>query len=161
MLAAIPREIEREVYMGRWPRWPGSQPTRSKSRSNAPSASATNERTAEHRAIRAAVQNAQPKDRALHYPDIRAGRAEEGILGLIFTDPSLLAPLGQRLRPEDFSAPVLAKIYARALELEQQGAPVSVSGYEGYLDDGELALLSEILSRPQGSSGGRRHSTIT
>ncbi|MFR4977380.1 MAG: toprim domain-containing protein [Butyricicoccus sp.] len=41
---------------------------------------ATNERTAEHRAIRAAVQNAQPKDRALHYPDIRAGRAEEGIL---------------------------------------------------------------------------------
>ncbi|MFR4977379.1 MAG: hypothetical protein ACLUDG_00445 [Butyricicoccus sp.] len=35
------------------------------------------------------------------------------------------------------------------LELEQQGAPVSV-GYEGYLDD-ELALLSEILSRPQGS----------
>ena len=87
----------------------------------------------------------------MHYPDIRAGRAEEGILGLIFTDPSLLAPLAQRLRPEDFSAPVLAKIYARALELEQQGAPVSVSGYEGYLDDGELALLSEILSRPQGS----------
>ena len=152
MLAAIPREIEREVYMGRVAKMAGVTTDALKIEvKRAIGQRNKRERTAEHRAIRAAVQNAQPKDRALHYPDIRAGRAEEGILGLIFTDPSLLAPLGQRLRPEDFSAPVLAKIYARALELEQQGAPVSVSGYEGYLDDGELALLSEILSRPQGS----------
>ena len=79
---------------------------------------------------------------------MKAGRAEEGILGLIFADPSLIGPLAERLRPEDFTAPVLAKIYARALELDRQGAPIAVSGYEGYLDDGELALLSGILSRP-------------
>ena len=42
---------------------------------------------------------------------------------------------------------MLGKIYAHALELDRQGAPVAISGYEGYLDDGELALLSGILSR--------------
>lgn len=149
MLAQIPGSVEREVYQGRAAQMAGvSAEAMAVEVKRAMGMLRKRAYSAERRTVRAAAQNAQPKDRTLHYPDLRAGRAEEGILGLIFTDPSLIAPLAQRLRPEDFSAPVLAKIYARALELERQGAPVAVSGYEGYLDDGELALLSEILSRP-------------
>ena len=149
MLAGIQRDVEREVYLGRAAKMAGvTVASMEVEVKRAMGQRQRRARSAEHRAIRAVVQNAQPKDRALHYPDMKAGRAEEGILGLIFADPSLIGPLAERLRPEDFTAPVLAKIYARALELDRQGAPIAVSGYEGYLDDGELALLSGILSRP-------------
>lgn len=149
MLAGISRDVEREVYLGRAAKMAGVTVSAMEVEvKRAMGQRQRRVRSAEHRAIRSVVQNAQPKDRALHYPDMKAGRAEEGILGLIFADPALLGPLAERLRPEDFTAPVLAKIYARALELDRQGAPVAVSGYEGYLDDGELALLSGILSRP-------------
>ena len=149
MLAGIQRDVEREVYLGRAAKMAGvTVASMEVEVKRAMGQRQRRARSAEHRTIRAVVQNAQPKDRALHYPDMKAGRAEEGILGLIFADPSLIGPLAERLRPEDFTAPVLAKIYARALELDRQGAPIAVSGYEGYLDDGELALLSGILSRP-------------
>ena len=149
MLAGIQRDVEREVYLGRAAKMAGvTVASMEVEVKRAMGQRQRRARPAEHRASRAVVQNAQPKDRALHYPDMKAGRAEEGILGLIFADPSLIGPLAERLRPEDFTAPVLAKIYARALELDRQGAPIAVSGYEGYLDDGELTLLSGILSRP-------------
>ena len=51
---------------------------------------------------------------------------------------------------------MLAKIYTHALTLETQGIPISISGFEGYLEDGELALLSEILSRPITALEGRQ-----
>ncbi len=157
MLAAIDGAVEREVYMGRTAKMAGITPEalsievrraldiRRKQRSNA-----------EHRTVRAVAQNAQPRDRMLRYPDIRSGRAEEGVLALLFTEPSLVPVITKRLRPADFSAPVLAKIYTHALELEAQGIPVSIAGFEGYLEDGELALLSEILSRPLTPLEGRQ-----
>ncbi len=157
MLAAIEGAVEREVYLGRTAKMAGITPEalqvevrralgiRRKQRSNA-----------EHRTVRAVAQNVQPRDRMLRYPDIRSGRAEEGVLALLFTEPSLVPVIIKRLRPADFSAPVLAKIYTHALELEAQGLPVSIAGFEGYLEDGELALLSEILSRPLTALEGRQ-----
>lgn len=148
MLAGIANSVEREIYTGRAAKLADvTQDAMMVEVRRAMGLRRKRERTAEHRAIRAAVQNAQPKDRALHYDDVKAARAEEGVLALLFTDAALLEPLAKRLKPEDFTAPVLGKIYAHALELDRQGAPVSISGYEGYLDDGELALLSGILSR--------------
>ena len=148
MLAAIANSVEREIYTGRAAKLADvTQDAMTVEVRRAMGLRRKRERTAEHRAIRAAVQNAQPKDRALHYDDVKAARAEEGVLALLFSDAALLEPLAKRLKPEDFTAPVLGKIYAHALELDRQGAPVSISGYEGYLDDGELALLSGILSR--------------
>lgn len=148
MLAGIANSVEREIYTGRAAKLADvTQDAMTVEVRRAMGLRRKRERTAEHRAIRAAVQNAQPKDRALHYDDVKAARAEEGVLALLFTDAALLEPLAKRLKPEDFTAPVLGKIYAHALELDRQGAPVSISGYEGYLDDGELALLSGILSR--------------
>ena len=45
------------------------------------------------REVRAAADAAQPKDRSLHYDNIRSARAEEGLLGLIFADSSLIPEL--------------------------------------------------------------------
>ncbi len=157
MLAAIDGAVEREVYTGRAAKMAGitleamnievrrALGIRRKQQSNA-----------EHRTVRAVTQNAQPRDRMLRYPDIRAGRAEEGVLALLFTEPSLVPVITKQLRPADFSAPVLSKIYTHALELEAQGIPVSIAGFEGYLEEGELALLSEILSRPLTALEGRQ-----
>ena len=149
MLAAIDNPVEREVYAGRAAKMAGVTPeAMAVELRRAAAIRRKKQKTAEHREIRAAVQKAQPRDRALHYDDVKAARAEEGILALIFTDHTLLDDLADKITPHDFSAPVLAKIYGHALTLYRQGAPVAISGFEGYLDDGELAVLSEILSRP-------------
>lgn len=149
MLAAIAGTVEREVYAGRAAKMAEITPEamavevrRALHQRN------RQMRAAEQRTIRAVTQNVQPKDHTLHYPDVKSARAEEGIVGLIFTDPAMIPPLAQRLPPQQFTAPVLAKIYAHALALDQQGIAVNISGFEGYLDENELALLSGILSRP-------------
>ena len=157
MVAAIDNEVERDVYAGRVVKMAGiTQDAMKVEVRRALQVRRKRKTNAEHRAVRSVAQNVQPKDRMLHYPDIRAGRAEEGVLALLFTEPSLVPLITKQLRPEDFSAPVLAKIYTHALELESQGIPVSIAGFEGYLEDGELALLSEILSRPLTALEGRQ-----
>lgn len=149
MLAAIDNPVEREVYAGRAAKMAGVTPDAlAVEIRRAMSIRRKKQRSAERRIVRAPVQNAQPGDRALNYPDVRSARAEEGILALIFTDPALLDDLADKITPQAFSAPVLAKIYAHALTLYRQGEPVGIGGFEGYLEDGELALLSRILSRP-------------
>ncbi|MBS5165665.1 MAG: DNA primase [Butyricicoccus pullicaecorum] len=157
MLAAIDGEVEREVYAGRAAKMAGiTQQAMTIEVRRALNIRRRQKANAEHRAVRAVTTNVQPRDRMLHYPDLRAGRAEEGVLALLFTEPSLVPEIIKRLRPADFSAPVLAKIYTHALTLETQGIPISISGFEGYLEDGELALLSEILSRPITALEGRQ-----
>ena len=67
---------------------------------------------------------------------------------MIFADNTWIDRLKDKIEPSAFTAPVLAKIYAHARTLWERGGVISIAGYEGYLDEGELALLSDILSRP-------------
>lgn len=150
MLAGIVGEAEREVYAGRAAQMADITPeTMAVEVRRAMQMQHRQQQAAQHRAIRAVTYHVQPRERSLHYPDIKAGRAEEGVIGLIFADPTLIQPLSKRVCTKDFTAPVLAKIYTRACALDAQGMNVSIAGFEGYLDNNELALLSEILSYPQ------------
>ena len=149
MLAAIENAVEREVYQGRAAQMAGvSADAMAHEVARQMAIRKKQRKKAEHREIRAAVQGAQPQDKRLRYDDMRSARAEEGILSLIFADNTWIDRLADKIEPSDFSAPVLAKIYAHARTLWEQGSVVSIAGYEGWLDEGELALLSGILSRP-------------
>ena len=87
MLAAIDGAVEREVYAGRAAQMAGvSKDAMEVEVKRALAIRRKQQRTAQHREIRAPAQAAQPKDRTLHYPDIVSARAEEGILALIFND---------------------------------------------------------------------------
>lgn len=147
MLAGIDSGVEREVYAGKAARMAGVTPEamlvevkrelgiRLKKR-----------KTAERREIRSPVGMAQPKDRSLTYPDIKSAKAEEGVLRLIFSDQKLVAGLKKDLPAAWFSAPVLRKIYERALELDAEGHMVDVVAFEGYLEPGEMSHLTRVLN---------------
>lgn len=149
MLATIDTEIEREIYTGRAAQMADvSRDAMDVEVKRALAIRRKQQKTAQHREIRAPAQAAQPKDRALHYPDIVSARAEEGILALIFNENTLLSYLADKITPQDFTAPVLRKIFAHANSLYDGGRPVTVAAFEGYLEPNELSLLARIADMP-------------
>ena len=149
MLAAIDGAVEREVYAGRAAQMAGvSKDAMEVEVKRALAIRRKQQRTAQHREIRAPAQAAQPKDRTLHYPDIVSARAEEGILALIFNDSTLLSYLADKITPQDFTAPVLRKLFAHAQNLYSAGRPVTIGAFEGYLEQNELSLLARIADMP-------------
>lgn len=149
MLAAVENAIEREVYQNRAAQMAKVTPEAMAHEVKRQMAIRRKQhKRVEHREIRSAAQRVQPQDKRLRYEDVHSARAEEGILSLIFADNTWMDRLKDKIEPSAFSAPVLAKIYAHARTLWDRGSVISIAGFEGYLDEGELALLSDILSRP-------------
>ena len=98
--------------------------------------------------MRAAADAAQPKDRSLHYDNIRSARAEEGLLGLIFADSSLIPELRELITPAEFSSPLLGKLYASACRLFDEGHQVAATALEQELTSGEMDHLAMVLRKP-------------
>ena len=100
------------------------------------------------REVRAAADAAQPKDRSLHYDNIRSARAEEGLLGLIFADSSLIPELREMIVPSEFSSPLLGKLYESACRLYDEGHQVAATALEQELTSGEMDHLVMVLRKP-------------
>ena len=90
----------------------------------------------------------QPRERELRYADVRSARAEEGVLRLLLLEPSLF-PAVERLEPEQFSAPVLAKIYGLLRQRHREGRSVQLAALTGELTAEEMSCLVEIMDQPQ------------
>lgn len=99
------------------------------------------------------VNQVQPKDRRMRYDNPRSARAEEGILRLLMLDGSL-AKAVDGLTPEQFSSPVLGKIYGVLLSHLSQGRTLQLGALEGELEEREITLLAEILGRPAALENG-------
>lgn len=90
----------------------------------------------------------QPRARSLHYENIRSAKAEEGVIRLLFTDPSLLSP-GQSLKVEDFSSDVLGRCFSELERQIQSGGLPSLPMMAGLFSGDEMSLLTEIIGEPQ------------
>ena len=99
------------------------------------------------------VTQIQPKARQLRYDNPPSARAEEGILRLLMLDGTLVKNL-QGLEADQFSSPVLGKIYGVLLGHLQGGRPLQLGALEGELEGEEIALLAEILGRPAALENG-------
>lgn len=149
MLAAIDGAVEREVYAGRAAQMAGvSTDAMQVEVKRALDRRQKQQKTARTRARRAVHANAQPRERALQYPDIVSARAEEGILALVFSEHTLLGYLADKITPQDFTAPVLARLFEQAQALYDAGRPVTVAALEGNLAANELSLLARIAQQP-------------
>ena len=99
------------------------------------------------------VNQVQPKNRQLRYENPRSARAEEGILRLLMLDGSLEKGVAG-LTPEQFSSPVLGKIYGALLAHLAQGRTLQLGALEGELEGAEIALLADLLGRPASLENG-------
>lgn len=148
-VATLDNAVEREVYTARAAKTAGvSAQAFAVEVKNEVSRRYRQEKRRYHRETRAAADSVQPKDRSLHYDDVRSARAEEGLLGLIFADNSLLPRLREQLTPEEFSSDLLGMLYRQACELYDDGRPIAASAYETQLSSGQMDQLAAVLRKP-------------
>ncbi len=107
------------------------------------------------RALTRPERQAQPSDRDLHYRDPVSAAAEEGVIRLLYLDPSLTR-IAALPAPEDFSSEVLGKIYRILKEKIASGDTISPTTLSAELSSAEMSLLVNILQKPEQLSSGEQ-----
>ena len=156
LIAHLPGQVERQVYAGRVADMAGVK-------TDVVSEEVERRRKklmilahkAENKAENRPEQLRSPKEKEYRYENAASALAEEGIIRLLFLDESLAA--GQTLPPpEDFSSPVLARIYSVILQKLQQGGGVSMASLGDALLPQETSLLAGVLQKPELLANGAR-----
>ena len=98
---------------------------------------------------------AQPADKQLRYRNPVSAAAEEGVIRLLYLEPSLVR---ENALPDAamFSSEALGRIYTILRQKIEEGSAVSISALSGTLSQEEMNLLVNILQKPEVLSSGRR-----
>ena len=98
---------------------------------------------------------AQPADKQLRYRNPVSAAAEEGVIRLLYLEPSLIR---ENDLPDAalFSSEALGRIYTILRQKIEEGSAVNVSALSGALSQEEMNLLVNILQKPEVLSSGRR-----
>lgn len=97
----------------------------------------------------------QPKERSLRYDNIRSARAEEGILRLLLLDESLF-PVEMPLRPEQFSSPLLGKVFGLLWQDREAGRRPSAAFLTNELSSEEMSHITAVCHQPESVQHGRQ-----
>ena len=97
----------------------------------------------------------QPQERGIRYTNVRSAMAEEGVLRLMLKDESVF-PEEAPLRQEEFSSPLLGRVFDRLWQLRQEGRPLSVAGLSGELSGEEMSHLTGVLQKPEATASAQR-----
>ncbi len=152
LLAALPSAAERDIY-GRHAAEMGKISPEVMAEEVRQAAAVRNRkerRQAERRAMNVAA-SIQPAARQLRYTNLRSAPAEEGIISLLLSDPSLIGSM-DGLKESDFSSPMLGKVYRLIEERALQGLPVHPMALTEELTQDEMNQLVRIADRPVSQS---------
>ena len=97
----------------------------------------------------------QPTERAIRYDDLRSAMAEEGVIRLLMQDDGLF-PAEPPLREEEFSSPLLGRIYS---ELWRCRGGSSMAALSAVLTPEEMSHLTTLLQKPE--SAANAHQALT
>ena len=91
----------------------------------------------------------QPEFRGMRYDNVRSAMAEEGLIRLLLHDDTLFGDTCP-LREEDFSAPLLSRIFAGLWE--HRGSSHSLSALSAVLSPEEMSHLTSVLQKPESTA---------
>ena len=97
----------------------------------------------------APARNLQPKARTIRYDNIRSAMAEEGVIAMAMQESALLELRGG-LTPEEFSVPLLGRVYGQMLARHAQGLDVNLGGIEELTAE-EMSHLASVVQKQQGT----------
>lgn len=97
----------------------------------------------------------QPKERAMHYTNVRSAMAEEGILRLLLLDDSLF-PAEPPLREDEFSSPLLGKVFTLLWQQKEQRSAPKLTSLAGELSGQEMSHITNLCQKPESVSNGRQ-----
>jgi DNA primase len=97
----------------------------------------------------------QPQERTLRYENIPSALAEEGVIRLMLLDDSLLGELSP-LQDEEFSAPLLGRVFSLLWKKRNAGQPVTLASLAGDLSSEEMSHLTSICQKPESAEHHRK-----
>ena len=156
LLAGLSNPVEREIYTTRAAETAKITPEAMKLEvQRAFKRRLSREKRAELRRDLNPAAQLQPKERSFRYDNLRSARAEEGILRLLTMDESLF---GQEppLRPEQFSSPLLGKVFSLLWQAREAGRQPSVAALAGVLSHEEMNHITAICQQPESPQNARQ-----
>ena len=158
LLATLANPVEREVYTTRAAETAKITPEAMKLEvQRAYRQNLSRERKAELRRDLNPAAQLQPKERSLRYENVRSARAEEGVLRLLVLDPDLFSK-APPLREEQFSSPLLGRVFSLLWQTRQAGHSVSLAPLAGELSPEEMNHITAICQQPE--SPANRHQAL-
>ncbi len=94
----------------------------------------------------------QPAERAIRYDDLRSAMAEEGVIRLLMQDDGIF-PAEPPLREEEFSSPLLGRIYS---QLWRCRGGSSLAALSAVLTQEEMSHLTALLQKPESAANARQ-----
>lgn len=156
LLAGLSGAVEREIYTTRAAEVAKITPDAMKLEvQRAFKRRLAREKKAELRKELNPAARSQPKEHSLRYDNIRSARAEEGILRLLLLDESLFPPKAP-LGPEQFSSPLLGKVFGLLWQARQEGRVPSVTSLLGELSPEEMSHITAICQQPESARNSRQ-----
>ena len=101
------------------------------------------------------VHSYQPRERTLHFENVKSAAAEKGVLRLLYYEPSLLTNKVE-LQEGDFSSPLLERIFTQLKKHTEHGAQPSLALLAEHFTNEEISVLTEIINEPQELSNGEK-----
>ena len=101
------------------------------------------------------VNTAQPQERSLRYENLPSATAEEGVIRLLYLEPSLYGEAEASLTRDDFTSETLGHIYSVLLERIRANRPVNTTVLSEALTGPEMNLLVSILNKPENLSNAK------
>lgn len=156
LLATLPSPVEREVYGGRMAALAGvsletmAQEVQREGQRRLRQAKKQQER----RDLTPAVQR-QPRSYGIRHDNLHSARAEEGVVRLLLLEPQLIQEIPD-LEPEQFSSPLLGKVYTLIRRRLEAGYSVQLSTLAGELEPQEMSYLAAILEQPESLANSRQ-----
>ncbi len=89
----------------------------------------------------------QPREKQLHYEFPKSAAAEEGVLRLIYYEPSLFYGF-DRLTEEDFSVALFGRFFTELRERTKHLAQPSLAPLAETFSNAEISVLTEIINDP-------------
>ena len=94
----------------------------------------------------APARRLQPQVKGIRYDNLRSAMAEEGLLRTVLREPALMTAVP--LRPEQFSSPLLGRVWAAFCAQRARDQAPSLAALEGDADAAEMAHLSAVFQKP-------------
>ena len=150
VLSELDNAVEREVYANRAAEAAGLSPDAMRQEvERAVRRRRYNARKKQERQELSPALTVQPVQRDSRYTNLRSAMAEEGVIRLLHLDPTLFGDTPP-LQPEEFSSPLLGKIYGTMWRQRHNRSGLSALTAE--LTGEEMSHLTTLLQKPESTA---------
>jgi len=149
LLAGLNNSVEREVYGRRAAEYAGvtADAVQNEVKKAFKRKIAANRKKQERTDLKPTLA-AQPKEKSIRYANVNSAVAEEGIIRLLLIDPTLLKTVND-LQPEEFTSPVLGKVFALVKKRFESDRNISISSLASELEPEEISHLTYVVQKPE------------